>query len=143
MKILTTLLFGLVFLDSFSQVDKEKIRAHFDYLDYYPDSTIRSAHKYTGVSLERFTVEFSAAGAPVAMGTTKKGVKTGKWIYSDGSADMFDEKFPGSKNPYGYNSPTASSGSTMPGCGTGILEAKLAFMENYQKRINPKAENDR
>lgn len=142
MKLLATLFFSLILLNGFSQLEKEKVLAHFDYVDYYPDSTIRSAHQYTGVNLERFTVEFSAAGAPVAMGKYHKGVKTGEWIYSDGSFDIFDEKFPKSTHAYDHNSSIEHSGAIRPGCGTGIFRARKEFDEKYQKLIHPEAENE-
>lgn len=137
MKSLLILFSVLFYFNGFSQVEKEKIRAGFDYFEYYPDSTIKAAHRYTGVSLERFVVEFNATGMPVAMGKMKKGKKSGKWIYSDGSCDVFDEKSPGLWN---YNSKTASSGSMRPGCGTGIFQAKKEFNDTYQELLKPQSE---
>ncbi len=89
MKLLTCLFFCLTFLTGFSQKDKEKILANFDYVEYYPDSTIKEARKFSGTNLEGTTVEFNTAGEPVAIGNYKKGMKTGRWIYSDGAYSFF------------------------------------------------------
>jgi hypothetical protein len=131
--------FSLLLNSSFSQKDKEKILANFDYVDYYPDSTIRSAHKFTGVSLERFTVEFDKTGKPVSMGKYKKGAKIGSWTYSNGSFDIYDDKFSTFYTPFKPDDyPIKSSGTFYPGCGTGVSQAIKLFNQQYDNLISYK-----
>ena len=143
MKLLVFLFFTLILLNGFSQKDKEKILANFDYVEYYPDSTIHAAHKFTGVTLERFTVEFNAFGTPVAMGKYQKGKKVGKWIYSDGSLDNFSESERNSNTSaikvdlYPDNSSGKTSGSLHPGCGTGRMQQMQEFRKTYESLLNP------
>ena len=89
LKFSSCILFFLFLQQGFSQKDKEKILANFDYVEYYPDSTIKEARKFNGTHLEGTTVEFNTTGKPVAIGEYKKGIKTGKWLYSDGSQSYF------------------------------------------------------
>jgi|GEM_PF-1883072 len=137
---LVVVVFSFSLNPSFSQKDKEKILANFDYIEYYSDSTIRSAHKFNGASLERFTVEFNEVGMPVAMGNYKKGKRIGIWKYSDGSSDNFIEENP-SNLFYDFSktrlAPTEKHhGGMMPGCGTGIYQARMGFQEKYQHLLN-------
>nr|WP_294858603.1 hypothetical protein [uncultured Fluviicola sp.] len=138
--------FSFMLNTSFSQKDKEQILAHFDYVDYYPDSAIRSAHKFTGISLERFTVKFNEAGMPVAMGNYKKSKRIGIWIYSDGSSDNFIEEKPNdlfydfSRNQ--LNPTEKYHGDMMPGCGTGMYQARMKFKQKYQNLFDPKGKID-
>ncbi|MGV3612357.1 MAG: hypothetical protein ACO1N0_15470 [Fluviicola sp.] len=85
MKVLILLALSLTFGNAFSQKDKEKILANFDYVEYYPDSTIKEARKFSKTHLNGTTVEFNPEGEPIAIGNYKKGLKTGKWLYSNGS----------------------------------------------------------
>ncbi|WP_343634129.1 hypothetical protein [Fluviicola sp.] len=125
----------------FSQKDREKILANFDYVEYYPDSTIRAAHKFIHITVERFTVEFNEAGMPVAMGKYQKGKQVGEWIYSNGSSRIFP-KFVNHDNPiivaYDPYDPTDHrTGNIRPGCGTGMMQAIQAFREKYESLLNP------
>jgi hypothetical protein len=140
------LLFSLFFSNSFSQEDKASILAHFDYVEYYPDSTIQAAYNYTGVYLERFAVEFSTIGKPVAMGIYQKGKRTGKWIYADGSSDYFLEKPDRSSFSYSLTERTNSAGnrtgSIHPGCGTGKYQATKEFYKAYDNLLTPQTTNE-
>lgn len=78
-------LFLLSFLNCFSQKDRDKILANFDYIEYYADSTIKEARKFSKTHLEGTTIEFNTEGKPIAIGNYKKGMKTGKWLYSNGT----------------------------------------------------------
>lgn len=130
--------FVLLLSTCFSQQDKEKILMNFDYVEYYPDSTIRAAHKFIQ-TVERFTVEFNEAGIPVAMGNYKKEVKVGSWYYSDGSFDEYDEKFSNLYSPQNFqNHQIKSTGSLYPGCGTGVSQAIKLFRQRYEETINCK-----
>lgn len=133
--------FSLFLLHGFSQKDREKILANFDYVEYYPDSTIRAAHKFIHITVERFTVEFNEAGMPVAMGKYQKGKQVGEWIYSNGSSRIFP-KFINHDNPitvaYAPYDPTDHrTGNLRPGCGTGEMQAKQAFKDKYESLLNP------
>jgi len=145
MKIISLICFLFFLLTAFSQKNKEKILANFDYVEYYPDSTIKEARKFNGINLEGTTVEFNEVGKPVAIGNYKKGKKTGNWIYYDGSSHFFEEK------KYEFNSDLFSqpyyqpeerhTGSVRPGCGTGIGQAIGEFYTRYEALLNP--ENER
>ncbi len=142
MKLLTFLFFGLIFGNAFSQKDREKILANFDYVDYYPDSTIRSAHKFTGTSLERFTVEFNEIGMPVAMGKYKMGKRIDEWIYSDGSLTIFpDIKMEFYSNRVIIVPEHTRTGNLHPGCGTGRMQAQQEFRDKYQHLIDPEGKD--
>ncbi len=131
----------MIFLTGFSQKDKEKILANFDYVEYYPDSTIRSAHQFIGFTLERVSIEFNEAGMPVAIGNYQKGKRVGEWIYSDGSVTIFP-KLSAIENPTviafdPYDPTDHRTGSLRPGCGTGTMQAIQNFKAKYQSLINP------
>jgi hypothetical protein len=139
LKFSSCILFFLFLQQGFSQKDKEKILANFDYVEYYPDSTFRAAHKFTGVTLERYTVEFNEVGMPVAIGNYQKGIKVGNWCYSDGSFDEYDEKFSNLYTPQSFqNYQIKSTGSLYPGCGTGVTQAIKLFKQRYEEAINCK-----
>ena len=134
------IMFLLSFQNCFSQKDKEKILANFDYIDYYPDSTIRAAHKLT-FTVDYFTVEFNVTGIPVAMGNTQDDEKVGEWIYSDGSVTIFP-KLSAIENPTviafdPYDPTDHRTGSLRPGCGTGTMQAIQNFKAKYQSLLNP------
>jgi hypothetical protein len=138
--------FVLLLSPCFSQPDKEKILANFDYVEYYPDSTIRTAHKFTGATLTRFTVEFNEVGIPVAMGNYYKGVRRGIWIYSNGSSTDYTETKNENLNPLfvqiDFDDVNKRSGSTLPGCGTGTMQAIQHFREEYQSLLNPESDSE-
>lgn len=139
LKFSSCILFLLFFQQCFSQKDKEKILTNFDYVEYYPDSTILAAHKFTEATLTRFTVEFNEAGIPIAMGKYKKGIKVGSWSYSDGSFDEYDETFSNLYTPKSFqNHQIKSTSSLYPGCGTGITRAIKLFEQRYEEAINCK-----
>ena len=145
-KLFISLLFLLFFQNGFSQQEKAKILANFDYVEYYPDSTIRAAHQFIGFTLERFTVEFNEAGMPVAMGNYQKGKQVGEWIYSDGSHRIFP-KFSTIEDPTviafdPYDPTDHRTGSIRPGCGTGTMQAMKDFRTKYQDLLNPEAKNE-
>lgn len=140
-KFSSCILFFLFFQLGFSQKDKEKILANFDYVEYYPDSTFRAAHKFKGATLTRFTVEFNEVGIPVAMGNYYKGARRGIWIYSNGSSTDYTETKNESLNPLfvqvDFDDINKRSGATVPGCGTGTMQAIQHFSEKYQSLLNP------
>lgn len=139
MKLITGLFFFLIFGNALSQKDRDKILANFDHIEYYPDSTIRSAGKYQ-FTLDYFTVEFNKTGMPVAMGTIQKGEKVGEWIYSDGSHQFF----PPLRGPeettvvFAPNDPTDNRTEALkPRSESEILRAKQEFQKKYEKLLNP------
>jgi hypothetical protein len=140
MKLIVLTLFCIAFLSGFSQKDREKILTSFDYIAYYPDSTIQEARKFSGINLEGTTVEFDKLGKPVAIGHYKKGLKTGRWIYSDGTSDFFEEKKDLMNSnvlfqPY-YTPEKRHTGSIVPGCGTGKYQAMQEFYQTYDTLIH-------
>jgi hypothetical protein len=138
MKLLILLFFSLILGTGFSQKDKEKILANFDYVEYYPDSTIRSAHQFTGATLERFTVEFNEVGMPVAMGNYQKGKRIGTWIFSNGSSSEYPEMKQDLNPGMVFILPeNHKTGNLRPGCGTGTMQAIQHFRTKYQGLLNP------
>lgn len=141
MKYLFLIFFSFLLNPSFSQKDKVKILANFDYIEYYSDSTIKEARKFSG-NLDGTTIEFNASGEPVAIGNYKKGIKTGKWLYSDGSYDFFPEQkeklIPQILLTENYDPEGNKTGSVRPGCGTGISLGIRDFYQKYLSLVNPK-----
>lgn len=142
LKFSSCILFLLFFQQCFSQKDKEKILANFDYVEYYPDSTIRAAHKFIHITVDRFTVEFNEAGMPVAMGKYQKGKQAGEWIYSNGSTRIFP-KFINHDDPTvvafdPYDPTDHRTRNLNPGYETDVSEIIKLFKQRYEEAINCK-----
>lgn len=140
MKLIVLTLFCIAFLSGFSQKDREKILTSFDYIAYYPDSTIRSAQKRQ-FNLELFTVEFDETGMPVAMGNCQNEQKVGKWIYSDGSSRLFPKLHLNSDptvvvfDP--YDPADHRTEALRPRHEADIIENKEEFQKKYQNLFTP------
>lgn len=140
MKYLFLIFFSFLRNSSFSQKDKEKILANFDYVKYYQDSTIRSAHKFE-FTMEWFTVEFNEAGVPVAMGNYQNEKKVGEWVYSDGSHQLFP-KLRANMDPNTiifdqYDPADKRTESLRPRYEADVLRDKQEFQKKYQHLLNP------
>jgi len=119
------LIFGLI-LSSFlfGQVDKEKILSVFNEIEYYPDSTIKSACKTVNGQYNGYSIDFDSLGNPILIGKYKKGIPVGAWYASDGSMQIYENG--------------EMAGDVIPGCGTGIVKAQKEFQAMYQQLTNGK-----
>lgn len=105
----------------FAQQDKQQIIAHFDFVTYYPDSTIKEAYTMVDLKVEGTMIEFDSLGEPAAIGQYKARKKVGAWICPDGSTHYYKE---------GKDVVT-----TYPGCGTGMFLAYEEFWRLYASLI--------
>ena len=77
------LLLGLlVTFSTFAQADQEKIKASFDTIVYYPDSTIKGAYHLRKGLYNGYTIEYTESGR-IIVGKYKKGKPNGVWLCSD------------------------------------------------------------
>ena len=105
----------------FAQQDKQQIMANFDFVTYYPDSTIKEAYTMVDLKVEGTMIEFDSLGKPAAIGQYKARKKVGAWIYPDGTSRIF-------KNGKDF-------GEIRPGCGTGMNLAREEFRKLYASLI--------
>jgi len=112
-----TIFLSIILQTSIAQQDKQKIIAHFDFVTYYPDSTIKEAYTMVGLTVEGTLIEFDSLGEPVAIGLYKARKKEGDWKYPDGSTHYFKKG--------------KDAGNSLPFCGTGIMLAQQEFKKRY------------
>ncbi len=141
--ILVAVIFSFSLNPCFSQKDKEKIIANFDYIEYYPDSTIKEARKFNGTHLQGTTIEFNTAGEPVAIGRYKKGIKTGKWIYSSGTYSFFVLQKESPERiislTENYDQYGDKIGAIRIKCVKSLESVVLEFYQGYDTLVNPKS----
>lgn len=70
---------------TFAQDNKAGILRNFNYIEYYPDSTIRLAMNYKDFEPNGYCIEFDRSGNPTSIGKYAKWRKTGVWIKNDGT----------------------------------------------------------
>ena len=123
MKLSVLLLFILLlqFSPSQAQENKENILRNFNYIEYYPDSTIRLAMNFEGFKPFGYCIEFDSLGNPISIGEYRSWKRIGIWWNSDGSMTNYHDDF---EIVRGF-----------PGCGTGILQNVQRFRELYQELI--------
>jgi hypothetical protein len=112
----------LNFSSIFAQENQAGIKRNFNYIEYYPDSTIKRAMNYEKYKPVGYCIEFDSLGKAKTIGEYRSGIRFGKWLNADGS---FTNYFVNFDIVQGF-----------PGCGTGMYHNRIRFKELYQELIS-------
>ena len=102
-----------------AQENLDGILRNFNYIEYYPDSTIKRAMYFTDLESDGFCVEFDSLGNPISIGEYRSWKRIGIWWNSDGSMTNYHDYFEFVRG--------------FPGCGTGKLQNIEQFNELYEQ----------
>ena len=104
---------------SFAQENQAGIKRNFNYIEYYPDSTIKRALNFENYEPVGYCIEFDNMGKPLTIGEYKSWDRFGEWLNADGTTTHYTEKF--------------EKFVTIPGCGTGMYQNVQRFRELYEQ----------
>ncbi|MEI9946426.1 MAG: hypothetical protein WDN26_19675 [Chitinophagaceae bacterium] len=113
----------LVVQTALSQADKSDIIRHFDWVSYYPDSTIKSAFHIKDGQFDDYAIFLDSTGAPEKIGKFVNGRRKGFWLKSNGGIMDCNEK---------------DAKEYFPGCGTGAAENIRTFQLTYRMLLDGK-----
>lgn len=104
-----------------AQANKKEIRQHFNFVEYYPDSTFKAVYHLKRNKFRGYSIEFDTLGEAIWIGKYRNGLKHGVWrkwesshrFYRRGEWDI----------------------QTRQGCGTQINKSMRKFQKLYLKLI--------
>ncbi len=119
-KILLSVICTLFFTHNFSaQENQAGIKRNFNYIEYYPDSTIKRAMNFENYEPVGFCIEFDNMGNPVTIGEYKSWDRFGEWLNADGTTSHYTDNVHYSR--------------LVPGCGTGMYQNRKRFNELHEQ----------
>ncbi len=106
---------------TFAQDNKAGIKRNFNYIEYYPDSTIKRAMNFENYEPVGYCIEFDNMGNPLTIGEYKSWNRYGDWLNADGTTTHYSIEF--------------TKTAFFPGCGFGTWQNVKRFNELYQELI--------